>query len=285
MTRIRIVTDSSCDLPPALEAQHQITIVPLTIRFGSEEFVDRKDLTPKDFWRRCAAASVLPETAAPSPGAFEEAFRNAAAAAGEGIEGIVCITLSSGLSATFQAAELAARNFSAAGGIPVRVIDSRTLTMGLGNLCLSAARIAEEGKGIDEVAAAVETRIPTTRTYAALDTLENLKKGGRIGGAQAMLGSMLSIKPIIDITGGQVEQESKQRTRLKSLRYLADKVREHPGIENLAVMHGDAPDVDQMLDLLAEVYPRDQIVVGDLGAVIGAHGGPRTMGITFQLPG
>lgn len=284
MTRIRIVTDSSCDLPPALEAQHSITIVPLTIRFGSEEFVDRKDLTPKDFWRRCAAASVLPETAAPSPGAFEEAFRNAAAESG--VEGIVCITLSAGLSATFQAAELAAKNFSAEPGIgiPLRVIDSRAITMGLGNLCLSAARVAEEGKGIDEVVAAVETLIPTTRTYAALDTLENLKKGGRIGGAQAMLGSMLSIKPIIDITGGQVEQESKQRTRLKSLRYLADKVREHPGIENLAVMHGDAPDVDQMLDLLAEVYPRDQIVVGDLGAVIGAHGGPRTMGITFQLP-
>lgn len=284
MTRIRIVTDSSCDLPPALEAQHAIAIVPLTIRFGSEEFVDRKDLTPKDFWRRCAAASVLPETAAPSPGAFEEAFRTAAGE--EGVEGVVCITLSAGLSATFQAAELAAKNFSAEPGIgiPVRVIDSRTLTMGLGNLCLSAARVAEEGHGIDEVAAAVESRIPTTRTYAALDTLENLKKGGRIGGAQAMLGSMLSIKPIIDITGGQVEQEAKQRTRLKSLRYLAEKVREHPGIENLAVMHGDAPDVDQMLDLLAEVYPRDQIVVGDLGAVIGAHGGPRTMGITFQLP-
>jgi fatty acid-binding protein DegV len=99
-----------------------------------------------------------------------------------------------------------------------------------------------------------------------------------------MLGSMLSIKPIIDITGGKVEQESKQRTRSKSLRYLADKVREHPAVENLAVMHGAAPDVEEMLDLLAPIYARDQIVVGDLGAVIGAHGGPRTMGITFQLP-
>jgi DegV family protein with EDD domain len=194
----------------------------------------------------------------------------------------VCINLSSALSATFSAAELGAKEV--ADTIPVRVIDSRTLTMGLGNLCLSAARVAGEGKGIDEVAAAVEARIPTTRTYAALDTLENLKKGGRIGGAQAMLGSMLSIKPIIDVTGGKVEQESKQRTRSKSLRYLADKVREQPGVENLAVMHGDAPDVDEMLDLLAPIYPREQIVVGDLGAVIGAHGGPRTMGITFQLP-
>ena len=279
MSRIRIVTDSSCDLPPALEAQHEITIVPLTIRFGDEEFVDRRDLTPKEFWARCASSAVLPETAAPSPGAFEEAYRKAKA---DGCDGVVCVTLSAGLSATFQAAELAAK--SVGEEIPVKVIDSRTLTMGLGNLCLSAARVAEEGKGLDEVAAAVESRIPSTRTYAALDTLENLKKGGRIGGAQAMLGSMLSIKPIIDVTGGKVEQESKQRTRSKSLRYLADKVREQPGVENLAVMHGDAPDVEEMLDLLGAVYPRDQIVVGDLGAVIGAHGGPRTMGITFQLP-
>jgi DegV family protein with EDD domain len=279
MSRIRIVTDSSCDIPPALEAQHQITIVPLTIRFGDEEFVDRRDLTPKEFWARCASSAVLPETAAPSPGAFEEAFREAKA---DGCDGVVCVTLSAGLSATFQAAELAAK--SVGDEIPVRVIDSRTLTMGLGNLCLSAARVAEEGKGLDDVALAVESRIPSTRTYAALDTLENLKKGGRIGGAQAMLGSMLSIKPIIDVTGGKVEQESKQRTRSKSLRYLADKVREQPGVENLAVMHGDAPDVEEMLDLLGTVYPREQIVVGDLGAVIGAHGGPRTMGITFQLP-
>jgi DegV family protein with EDD domain len=275
---IRIVTDSSCDLPPALEAEHEITIVPLSIRFGADEFVDRRDLTPKEFWSRCAAASVLPETAAPSPGAFEEAFRAAAAA---GAEGVVCITLSSLLSATFQAAELAAKSVSA--DVPVRVVDSLTLTMGLGNLCLSAARAAEAGGTIDDVVADVERRIPLTRTYAALDTLENLKKGGRIGGAQAMLGSMLSIKPIIDVTGGKVEQEAKQRTRSKSLRYLADKVKTAGDIENLAVMHGDAPDVDEMLDLLAPIFPREQIIVGDLGAVIGAHGGPRTMGVTFQL--
>jgi DegV family protein with EDD domain len=280
MSPIRIVTDSSCDLPPELEAEHHISIVPLSIRFGDEEFVDRRDLSPEEFWRRCASSPVLPETAAPSPGAFEEAFR---AAGADGCDGVVCINLSSGLSATFSAAELAAK--SVADDVPVRVIDSRTLTMGLGNLCLSAARVAEEGGSIDDVARAVESRIPTTRTYAALDTLENLKKGGRIGGAQAMLGSMLSIKPIIDITGGKVEQESKQRTRSKSLRYLADKVRAQPAVENLAVMHGAAPDVDEMLDLLAPIYPRDQIVVGDLGAVIGAHGGPRTMGITFQIPG
>lgn len=276
---VRIVTDSSCDLPPELASKHRIEIVPLTIRFGDQEFVDRRDLSPKEFWARCAMSPVLPETAAPSPGAFEEAFRRAA---GEGSEGVVCITLSAALSATHGAAELAAR--AAADAVPVRVVDSRSLTMALGNMCLSAAREAESGKGVDAVAQVVEELTTRTRVYAALDTLENLKKGGRIGGAQAMVASMLSIKPIIDVTGGKVEQESKQRTRAKSLRYLADKVREHPRVENLAVMHGDAPDVEEMLDLLAPVYPRDEIIVGDLGAVIGAHGGPRTMGVTFQLP-
>lgn len=279
MPPIRIVTDSSCDLPPALENEHHIDIVPLTIRFGNEEFVDRRDLSPKEFWSRCAQSPVLPETAAPSPGAFEEAFRRAMA---DGCPGVVCVTLSSLLSATFASAELAAK--SVAGEIPVRVVDSRSLTMALGNMSLSAARAAEGGAGIDDIAATVTDLIARTRVYAALDTLENLKKGGRIGGAQAMLGSMLSIKPIIDVTGGKVEQESKQRTRSKSLRYLADKVRAHDKVENLAVMHGDAPDLDEMLDLLAPIYPRDDIIVGDLGAVIGAHGGPRTMGVTFQLP-
>ncbi|MEA3076681.1 MAG: fatty acid kinase fatty acid binding subunit [Actinomycetota bacterium] len=279
MATIRIVTDSSCDLPPELEAKHAIDIVALTVRFGEEEFVDRRDLTPQEFWAKMASSAVLPETAAPAPGAFEEAYRRAAA---DGCDGVVCIALSAALSATFSSAELAAK--SVADVIPVRVIDSRSLTMALGNMCLSAARMAEQGKGLDDVAGAVEDIVERTEIYAALDTLDNLKKGGRIGGAQAMLGSMLSIKPIINVTSGKVEQESKQRTRSKSLRYLADKVRAHPAVENLAIMHGDAPDVDEMLDLLAPVYPRDEIIVGQLGAVIGAHGGPRIMGITFQLP-
>ena len=113
--------------------------------------------------------------------------------------------------------------------------------------------------------------------------IRDSKKGGRIGGAQALLGSMLSIKPIIDVTDGKVEQESKQRTRSKSLRYLADKVRDAGALVSLAVVHGDAPDVEEMLELLAPVYPREKIIVSDLGAVIGTHAGPRAMGITFQV--
>ena len=280
MGTIRVITDSACDLPPETAAQYGIEIVPLTIRFGDEELVDRRDLTPTEFWERVAQAPVLPETAAPPPGAFEEAYRRAA---DEGAEGVVCVTLSSELSATYQSAQLAAE--AVGEDVPVRVVDSRAVTMGQGTMAVAAAEAAVQGKGIDDVAGAAEDLVPRTRTFAALDTLENLKRGGRIGAAQALLGSVLDIKPIIAVVDGRVEPESRQRTRGKSLRYLVSKVREHAPVENLAVRHGAAPDVEAVLDLLAEVYPRDRIIVGDVGAVIGTHAGPGVVGVTFQVSG
>ena len=279
MPGVRVVTDSACDLPNDLAAELDIDIVPLTIRFGDEEFVDRRDLSPKQFWARCATSPVLPETAAPSAGAFEEAFRAARAA---GAEGVVCINLSSKLSATYQAAQVAANALE--GELPVRVVDSLSVTMGLGSIALAAARLAAAGKSIDDVAGAAEDLSHRTRVLGTLDTLENLKKGGRIGGAKAMLGSMLSLKPVIWVVDGLVEEESKQRTRSRALRYLVDKVAEQAkqGIEDLAVMHGDAPDLDEFLDMLNEHFPREDIVIGDIGAVIGTHGGPRVMGVAYH---
>jgi DegV family protein with EDD domain len=275
---IRVVTDSACDLPAALAEKLQIEIVPLTIRFGDEEFVDRRDLSPSEFWSRCANSPLLPETAAPSPGAFEAAYRKLAA---EGADGIVAVCISGDLSATGQSAELAAQ--AVKDTIPVRVIDSRSVSIGEGLMAVAAADLAAAGKGMEDAAGAALDRIPRTRVYAALDTLENLKKGGRIGGAQAMIGSMLSIKPIIEVRDGKVEQESKQRTRSKALAYLVEKVREQNDIEQLAVMHGSAPDVDEFVDTIATVFPRDDIIVGEIGAVIGAHAGPRTIGMGFTV--
>jgi len=276
----RVVTDGSCGLPADLAAELDVAIVPLTIRFGGEELVDRRDLSPKEFWARCTTSPVLPETSAPSAGAFEDAYRRAAAA---GADGVVCIPISSRLSATGQSAQMAAK--SVQGEIPVRTVDSLSVTMGLGMMVKAAAVLAAEGKSIDEVAAAAEALVPRTRVYGALDTLENLKKGGRVGGAQALIGSMLSIKPIIEVRDGQVEPESKQRTRSRALRYLADKVRQEGTIENLAVMHGDAPDLDELIELLEPHFPRDKMVIGDIGAVIGAHAGPRVIGVAYQIAG
>ncbi|HVE45998.1 MAG TPA: DegV family protein [Acidimicrobiales bacterium] len=277
---IRVVTDSACDLSLEVAAENGVEVVPLTVRFGDEELLDRRDLSPAQFWQRLATSTVLPETAAPSPGAFEEAFTAAAEA---GATGIVCVTISSALSATFQAAQLAAQNVT--GTIPVQVVDSRAVTMAEGNVVLRAARVAAEGATLDEVAAAAREIVPRTRTFAALDTLENLKKGGRIGGAQALLGSMLSIKPIIEVADGKVEPESRQRTRARSLRYLAEKVRQSLPVADVAVMHGAAPDVGILIDLLSELHPRDQILVGDVGAVIGTHAGPGVVGVTFTVSG
>lgn len=275
---VRIVTDSASDLTAEEAAELGVGIVPLSIRFGETEYVDRRDLTPTEFYARMAESPLLPETAAPSPGAFEQAFRGALDGGGDAV---VCITISSGLSATMQSAENAARALPDA---DVRIIDSRSITWGLGSQVEAAARAANDGASADEVAALVAGMVPRTRVYGALDTLDNLRKGGRIGGAQAILGSLLSVKPLIDISTGVVEEAGKPRTRSKALKALVEKVAAHGQVENLGLMHGNAPDeVETVLDLLATVHPREQIHVGEIGATIGTHGGPRVVGVTFQV--
>lgn len=275
MSAVRIVTDSSCDLTVDEAAALDITVVPLSIRFGDQELTDREELGVGEFYSRMATSDVLPETAAPAPGAFEQAFRTQL---DRGADAVVCINLSADLSATHQSARTAASSLP---DHDVRCIDSRSITAGLGTQVLAAARAARDGASVDEVVAVVEPLAARTRVYGVLDTLDNLKKGGRIGGAQALLGSMLSVKPAIDISSGSVEEAGKPRTRRKALQWLADKVLEHDRVEELAVMHGDAPDIDDFLALLAGRYDRSEIRVGQIGAVIGSHGGPRVIGACF----
>ncbi|HUR78895.1 MAG TPA: DegV family protein [Acidimicrobiales bacterium] len=283
MAGIRIVTDSACDLPPATATAHTIDIVPLTVRIGDTEYVDRQDLTPKEFWAKQSAAKALPETAAPSPGAFEESFR---AAATQGASGVVCVTLSSDLSATFQSAQLAAE--AVQDTIPVRVIDSRTVTIAQGLLAIAGAEAAAAGKPIDEVVAVIEAKIPRMRVFAALDTLENLKKGGRIGAARAALGSMLSVKPLIKVEDGAVHEAGKQRTRARSLDQLIEVAAAHhaAGAKPLAVLHGDAPDIDGFVDKLCTALgrTRDDLLLGDVGSVVGTHVGARVIGVAYDEP-
>jgi DegV family protein with EDD domain len=273
----KIVTDSSCDLPEGLVSELGIDVVPLTIRFGNEELVDRRDLSPSEFWARCATSAELPSTAAPAPGAFEERFREAATA---GAEGVMCVVLSSKLSATGESAHAAAR--AVADVIQVKVVDSLSVSLGHGMMAVEGARRAAAGATLDEIVALAEDMARRTRIFATLDTLEYLKRGGRIGAAQALLGSILSIKPCIEVVEGKVEPGPKQRTRSRSLQWLADQVGAQKGVEHLAVLHGDAPDVDTLLGLLSPHFPRDQIVIGQLGAVVGTHTGPRTIGVAFQ---
>jgi DegV family protein with EDD domain len=276
MPGVYIVSDSSCDLEQDETGLANIEIVPLSIRFGSEEFTDRQDLSVDDFYKRMANTDALPQTACPSPGAFEQAFRNAIDA---GADAIICLNISSELSNTFQSAQTAAAAYE--GHIPVRVIDSRSVSSGLGTMVLEAAKAAEDGADTDSVQDRINDLIPRTHVLAALDTLENLKKGGRIGGAKAMVGSILSIKPLIDISGGAVQEAGRARTRKRAMQWLYERMMGAGAIEHVAVMHSEAPDIDEFLDLIAPHFPRAQLRVGKMGAVIGAHGGAHMIGVSW----
>lgn len=275
----RIVTDSACDLSDEELAEWGIGMVPLSIRFGDDEFIDRKELSTDDFYRRLAGSELLPETSAPSPGAFVAMFNEMA---DQGATGVICINLSEALSATIQAARTAAASEDVK--IDVRVINSKSITGGLGSIVLAAAGAARDGMPIDDIVELVEDLRGRTRVYATLDTLENLKKGGRIGGAQAAFGSLLSIKPLLDLSSGEVVAAGRQRTRRRSLAWVKDQLSEAgENIENLAILHSNAEDISEFLKLVDDIPIASTARTNVIGAVIGTHGGPGIIGITYQI--
>ncbi len=275
MPGVRVVTDSACDLGLDEAEARGIIVVPLTIRFGDEEFLDRRDLSPTEFWQRCKAASTLPETAAPSPGSFQEAF---AQAADDGATGIVCLTISSGVSATYASARTAAEGFDR---IPVEVVDTQSLTMGQGLLAIAAAEDAADGASLEEVAKATVERSKRTHVYGVVGTLDHLQRGGRIGGARALLGSLLSIKPVLQVKDGEVAEESKQRTRSRALEYMATKVSDDVPIERLAVADGACDDIAAIAARLGKIESTYPLVSVDLGPVVGTHAGPSSIGVCY----
>src|SRR6478735_690599 len=244
--RVRILTDSACDLPQPLADELGIAIVPLTIRIGGTDYVDRRDLTPAAFWAKADAADDLPSTAAPAPG---------------------------------QSAELGARSFD---GAPVTIIDGRTVSLAQGMIVADCARLAAAGADHDAVVARANALIGSTKLWGAVETHEYLSKGGRIGGAKAMLATALSIKAIIEVRDGKVEQGGKQRTRSKALAFLVDKVASYGGVGNVGVLHAACDDVDQFVGMLGSVYG-GEIVVGDIGPVVASHTGKGTIGVSFTV--
>jgi DegV family protein with EDD domain len=276
MARIRVVTDSASDLPESFATSLDIDIVSLTIRFGDEEFVDRIDLTPDALWAKCKVSKTLPETAAPSPGAFQAAYERAKS---DGFDGVVVLTLSSLLSATFQAASLAAE--AVEGSIDVKVIDTLNVSMGEGLLVIEAAELAKTGASIDEIVAHTDQLIKRSGVVATIDTLDHLIKGGRIGGAKALLGQVLSIKPLIELRDGVVGEAGRQRTRAKALAAVASVAASHAPLRRLALINGGASDVATLEALVRDIKTEYPIIVTDIGPVVGTHGGPGIIGLTW----
>jgi len=276
MSRIRVVTDSASDLPEAFARRLNVDVVSLTIRFGDEEYTDRVDLTPDLFWAKCKNSKTLPETAAPSPGAFQAAYERAK---DDGCDGVIVLTLSSLLSATHQSATLAAE--AVTGLIDVRVLDTLNVSMGQGLIVIDVAELATTGAGLDELVEHAESLVPKAGVVAALDTLEHLIKGGRIGGAKALLGQVLSIKPLIELKDGIVAEAGRQRTRAKALNAVAQVARAHAPLRRLALIQGACTDVAALEALIGDIASEYPLIVTDIGPVVGAHGGPGIIGLTW----
>jgi DegV family protein with EDD domain len=276
MARIRVVTDSACDIPEEVARRLNIDIVSLSIRFGDEEFTDRVDLTPEAFWAKCKASKTLPETAAPSPGAFQAAYERAQA---DNCDGVIVLTLSALLSATNQSAVLGSE--AVADKLPVRVVDTKAVSMAQGLLVIDVAELAATGADLDQLVAHAESLVPKVGVVAMLDTLEHLIKGGRVGGARALLGQVLSIKPLLELKDGVVAEAGRQRTRSKALVAIADATKSHAPLKRLALVHGASSEVAALEALVKDVSTQNPIIVTDMGPVVGTHGGPGIIGLCW----
>jgi DegV family protein with EDD domain len=266
-----IVTDSTADLPAEWRDRYGIEVVPLKVIFGSETFRDRVDITDDEFFGRLEGASRLPTTSAPSPGEFAEVYRRLA----ESHDGCISIHIGAQLSATAEAARVGAQTV---GGFKVNVVDSETVTMPMAFLC----RIAAESPSLQEATAAVEQRIPRCRVLALLDTLRYIEMGGRVSRAQAMIGTMLDLKPLLLVADREIKPVDRVRTRSRAIPRMIEFFKSEGPAEAVGVVHAQAPDEAERIaaDLRREM-PGLEIPVGQIGCVLGTHTGPKALGIVY----
>lgn len=270
---VKIVADSTADLPPELAAQWGITIVPCLVHFGRETFREGIDLSHAEFYRRLVAEPVLPTTSSPGPGVFGAVYRQLAAETDQ----IVSIHLSSKLSAVYNSARLGAEGIQEA---EVAVVDSDSITMGLGWLTVMAARAARAGHSLKEVVRLLEAARPRVRVFALLDTLEYLRRGGRVSRLVAVLGALLDVKPMLGVEGGDVLPLGRVRSRRKAVGRLVSLVAKLGPLAELAVLHSRARQAAEPLaDRLAAFLPRERMVIAEVGTVIGTHVGPNGLGV------
>jgi DegV family protein with EDD domain len=266
-----VVTDSTADLPNEWRDRYGVEVVPLKVLFGKETFRDGVDMTNEEFFRRLAASNALPTTSAPSPGEFAEVYRRLA----KDHDGCISIHIGAQLSATVEAARVGAQ---AVDGFKVEVIDSQTVSMPIAFLC----RVAAECDSLDEATAALRKRIPKTRVLALLDTLRYLEMGGRLSRAQAMIGTMLDLKPLLLVADAEIKPVDRVRTRARAIPRMVDYFEGDLPIEQVAVMHAQAADeAGQIAGALRKDFPDSEVAVGQIGCVLGTHTGPKALGIVY----
>ncbi|MDV5145619.1 DegV family protein [Streptomyces sp. SBC-4] len=275
---VAIVTDSTAYLPPQTMERHAITTVPLTVVIGDRALEEGTEISARSLAEALQKRRPV-TTSRPSPEIFAAAYREAAEA---GARGVVSLHLSAEVSGTYDAAVLAAKDAP----VPVRVVDTRMVGMALGFCALAAAEVAEADGSLDEVVAAAEKRVAGTSAYFYVDTLDYLRRGGRIGAAQALLGSALAVKPLLELDGGRIELREKVRTASKAIARLEEIAVERAGSGpvDIAVHHLSAPERAAVLaDRLRERIPGiEELHVSEVGAVIGAHTGPGLLAVVVS---
>ena len=270
---VRVVTDSTADVPDDMVAALGITVVPSYVVFGSESYRDGVELTKPQFYEKLLTAQAVPFTAAPSPQVYEEAYRRLAGEADE----IISIHAASRLSSLCSSATIGARGVSEA---TVAVVDSEQVTMGYGWMAVAAAKAAQQGATLEQIVALVEGMKPRSRVLAVLDTLEFVYRGGRVAWVQAMLGTLLRIKPIVEVRLGEVLLVERARTLERSLGRLTDRIRALGPLERAIVLHTNAPDLAQRIaDQLQTIAPDWEPLIGQAGVTVASHTGPGAVGI------
>lgn len=282
MARIAFVTDSTAGVPAEHVRKHNITVVPLQVIFGTEAFRDGIDLTQEEFFQRLKSSKALPTTSQPSVADFEEAYKSLLN--DPDVESIISVHISSSLSGTYSAATQAADRLKSDGTKRISVIDSHNVYMGEGLMVVNAARMAEQGKSHDEIVQMIDGMKPKVRVLVLVDTLEYLQKGGRIGGAQAFLGGLLNVKPILHVHGGKVEPLERVRTRRKAMERLVEIGAEATKGKRvqIAVGHGEAAeDAKTLSGMIRQKMDVAEEFSSDLGPVISTHTGPGVIGFVY----
>jgi DegV family protein with EDD domain len=269
---IKIVTDSTCDLPESVIAEYGITVIPLYINVGGQGYLDGVELSREEFYERLPDYDPPPTTASPAPEGFRQIYEGLAV---EGATEILSIHISISLSGTVNTAQLGARETKA---VPVTVFDSRQLSLGTGFLVVTAAKAAAEGRSMDEIIALLEEQISRTHVFAALDTLKFLRRSGRMSWAMAGLGSMLQIKPLLRMYEGKPTSE-RIRTRKRATERLISLLSDLAPLEQVALVHTHAPDrAEDLRQRVQHLLPEGEIPSVDITPVIGAHIGPDSVG-------